>query len=149
MGSRNASPSIGSIAPASEVIFIDTNIAIALRDNETDTRERVRALGRLPVLSMITRIELENGVNVEPAGVSMRRALLDRLLETLRVEMYTPADIYAYGQIVYDLGHDRRLTLDRLIAAQAIARDATLITRNGKDFRRIEGLKLMEWETSE
>ena len=26
-----------------------------------------------------------------------------------------------------------------------IARDATLITRNGKDFRRIDGLKLEEW----
>lgn len=40
-------------------------------------------------------------------------------------------------------------TLDRLIAAQAIARDATLITRNGKDFRRIEGLRLVEWEPLE
>ena len=26
-----------------------------------------------------------------------------------------------------------------------ITRDATLITRNGKDFRRIDGLKLEEW----
>ena len=26
-----------------------------------------------------------------------------------------------------------------------IARDATLIIRNGKDFRRIDGLKLEEW----
>ena len=57
------------------MIFIDTNIAIALRDNDLDTRERVRALG-----------------------------------------------------------HVRRRTLDRLIAAQAMARNARLITRNGKDF---------------
>ena len=48
-----------------------------------------------------------------------------------------------------NLSYDRRLTLDRLIAAQAIARHATLITRNGKDFRKIEGLKLIEWETPE
>ena len=127
------------------MIFIDTNIAIALRDNDADTRERIRAFGRLPVISMITRIELENGVNIEPAGADLRRQLLERLLESLRVEMFTPADIYAYGRIVYDLGHDRQRTLDRLIAAQAIARDATLVTRNGKDFRRIEGLKLEAW----
>ena len=59
--------------------------------------------------------------------------------------MFTHADILAYGAIIYNLGYDRRTTLDRLIAAQAIARNATLITRNGKDFRRIEGLKLEEW----
>lgn len=129
------------------MIFIDTNIAIALRDNDPETRERVRALGRFPVIAMISRIELENGVNIEPAGVSMRRRLLERLLEALRVEMFTAADIYAYGQIVYNLGHDRQRTLDRLIAAQAIARDATLITRNGKDFRKIDGLRLEVWET--
>ncbi len=131
------------------MIFIDTDVAIALRDNDPQTREQVRALGRFPVISMITRIELENGVNLELGLTNLRRALLNRLLESLRVEMFTAADIYAYGQIVYDIGHDRRRTLDRLIAAQAISRDATLITRNGKDFRKIHGLKLIEWETPE
>ena len=79
----------------------------------------------------------------------LRRRLLDRFLETIAVEMFTHADILAYGAIIYNVGYDRRTTLDRLIAAQAIARDATLITRNGRDFRRIEGLKLEEWETLE
>jgi predicted nucleic acid-binding protein len=36
-----------------------------------------------------------------------------------------------------------------LIAAQAIARVATLITRNGRDFRKVHGLKLIEWEAAE
>lgn len=145
MASSHARRSSGSTGRACELIFIDTNIAIALRDNDPDTRERIRALGRFPVISMISRIELENGVNIEPAGANVRRHLLERLLEALHVEMFTAADIYAYGQIVYDLGHDRQRTLDRLIAAQAISRDARLITRNGKDFRRIAGLKLEEW----
>ena len=131
------------------MIFIDTNVAIALRDAEPVTRALVRELDEIPVISMISRIELENGVNAEPGLERHRRRLLDRLLETISVEMFTHADILAYGAIIYDLSYDRRLTLDRLIAAQAIARDATLITRNGKDFRRIEGLKLVEWETPE
>ena len=94
---------------------------------------------------MITRIELENGVNADPSHTLLRRRLLDRFLQTIAIQMFTDADILAYGAIVYNLGHDRRTTLDRLIAAQAITRDATLITRNGKDFRRIDGLKLEEW----
>ena len=129
------------------MIFIDTNIAIALRDVNDETHRQVSALPEVPVLSMITRIELENGVNAEPGLERIRRQLLDELLETYSVEMFTHADILAYGAIIYNLSHDRRLTLDRLIAAQAIARDATLITRNGKDFRKIDGLKLVEWET--
>lgn len=131
------------------MIFIDTNIAIALRDVDGETHQRVSALPEIPVLSMISRIELESGVNAEPGLVRHRRQLLDRLLATYSVEMFTPADILAYGQIVHDLGYDRRLTLDRLIAAQAITRDATLITRNGKDFRKVEGVKLVEWKTPE
>lgn len=127
------------------MIFIDTNIAIALRDLDRPTYDRLRMLDKKPVISMITRIELENGVNREPASANARRALLDRLLETLSVEMLNHADILAYGAIVYNYGYDRPRTLDRLIAAQAISRDATLITRNGKDFRRIEGLRLVEW----
>ena len=129
------------------MIFVDTNIAIALRDLDRRTHEAVRTLDEVPVFSMITRIELENGVNAEPGLENSRRRLLDELLRTYAVEMFTHADILAYGAIIYDLSYDRRLTLDRLIAAQAIARDAVLITRNGKDFRRIEGLKLIEWKT--
>ena len=128
------------------MIFIDTDVAIALRDADRATLRLIDELPELPVISMITRIELENGVNAEPGLERLRRRLLDRFLETIAIEMFTHADILAYGAIVYNLSYDRRTTLDRLIAAQAIARDATLITRNGRDFRRIEGLKLMEWE---
>ena len=120
-------------------------MAIALRDADPETLRLIADLPELPVISMITRIELENGVNAEPGLERLRRRLLDRFLETITVEMFTHADILAYGAIIYNLSYDRGTTLDRLIAAQAIARNATLITRNGKDFRRIEGLKLVEW----
>ena len=127
------------------MIFIDTDVAIALRDAHPATLRLIDDLPDLPVISMITRIELENGVNADPSHAPLRRRLLDRFLQTIAIQMFTDADILAYGGIVYNLGHDRRTTLDRLIAAQAITHDATLITRNGKDFRRIDGLKLEEW----
>ncbi len=129
------------------MIFIDTDVAIALRDNDRETKDRLAEIGRVPVISVVTRIELENGVNREPAATNYRRQLLDRLLETIAVQLFTPADILAYGAIVYELGYDRRTTLDRLIAAQTISRDARLITRNGRDFERIDGLRLEVWPT--
>ena len=117
------------------MIIIDTNIAIDLRDAEPETAHMVSTLGGPPALAMISRIELESGVYRDSAHVSLRRRLLDRLLATVPVVMFTAEDIAAYGRIIETLGHDRQRTLDRLIAAQAIVRDATLITRNGKDFR--------------
>ena len=127
------------------MIFIDTDVAIALRDAHPATLRLIDELPDLPVISMITRIELENGVNADPSQAPLRRRLLVRFLQTIATQMFTDADILTYGKIVYNLGYDRRTTLDRLIAAQAIARSATLITRNGKNFRRIDGLKLEEW----
>ena len=129
------------------MIFIDTNICIALRDLDDDTWRRVRALPEAPVMSMITRIELENGANAKPGLENQRRRLLEQLLGIVPVEMFTHTDILSYGTIVYNLSFDRQRTLDRLIAAQAITRDAMLVTRNGKDFRRIDCLKLEEWDT--
>lgn len=129
------------------MIIIDTNIAIDLRDAEPETARLVSALDGPPALAMISRIELESGVYRDPAQALLRRRLLDRMLATVPVVMFTVEDIAAYGRIIETLGHDRQQTLDRLIAAQAIVRDATLITRNGKDFRKIDGLKLIEWET--
>ncbi|WP_367874801.1 PIN domain-containing protein [Luteolibacter sp. Populi] len=35
--------------------------------------------------------------------------------------------------------------LDLLIAAQALSLDATLVTSNAGEFRRVKGLKLLEW----
>lgn len=131
------------------MIFIDTNIAIDLRDADPETARLIAMLDGPPVLAMISRIELESGVYRDQAQASLRRRLLDRMLLTVPVVMFTAEDIAAYGHIVETLGHDRQRTLDRLIAAQAIVRDAPLITRNGKDFRRIAGLTLIEWASSE
>lgn len=124
------------------MIFLDTNIAILLRDLDPAMRTRVQSLTLEPVLSMITWIELVNG---SVGADAPRQARLAKLLESVPVEMFTPADVRAYAGIVGVLGHDRRRTLDWLIASQALARDAVLATRNPRDFRMIDGLSLEEW----
>ena len=48
----------------------------------------------------------------------------------------------AYRNIVATVGHSRRKTLDRMIAASALVHRLTLVTSNGVDFADIPGLEL-------
>jgi tRNA(fMet)-specific endonuclease VapC len=54
-----------------------------------------------------------------------------------------------YGRLITNLGFSRTRILDRMIAAQAIVLDATLVTMHGPDFNDIPGLKLEIWPSPE
>lgn len=125
------------------MLVLDTSIAIHLRDGDADAVARLRATEETAAFSIVTLVELEAGL-VEPES-DVRRARLDTLLETINVRPFDQRDVAAYGQILSVLGFSRRKVLDRMIAAQAIVDDATLVTLNGADFRDIPGLKLLEW----
>jgi tRNA(fMet)-specific endonuclease VapC len=127
------------------LILIDTNIAIDLRDGNEVTTLLVAALPERPFLSMITRIELEGGVYRDPYFAEFRRRLLDALLLRFPVLNIGDADLAAYGQIIARCGFDQRRISDRLIAAQAIARNANLITAKSASFSDIRDLKLIAW----
>jgi tRNA(fMet)-specific endonuclease VapC len=127
------------------LIFVDTNVAIELRDDPARAGPRLADITPEPVFSLVTRIELEAGVEREPALAAMRRKLLERLLVDIDVIMMTSADVAAYGRIVATCGYNRRLVFDRLIAAQAITRNASLVTANTADFAAIPNLKLVAW----
>lgn len=49
-----------------------------------------------------------------------------------------------YGAIIRQIGV-RRKSFDRLIGAQALELGLTLVTRNGKDFADVPGLKVENW----
>lgn len=127
------------------MIFIDTNVAIDLRDRFDVDGPRLGRITTQPILSAITLVELEGGAERDPAHAVQRRQLLEYMLEQLQVAMLTRDDIAAYGRIVAAGGFDRRRILDRLIAAQAITRNASLVTANTADFADIPGLKLIAW----
>ena len=44
-------------------------------------------------------------------------------------------------------GFSRRLVVDRMIAATALANDLSLATLNPRDFRDIPGLKIEDWSS--
>jgi len=94
---------------------------------------------------MITRIELEGGVYCDPDFAVFRRRLLDALLQRFPVVNIGEADLAAYGQIIARCGFDQRRIADRMIAAQALSRNASLISARPASFSDIPDLKLVAW----
>lgn len=125
--------------------LIDTNIAIHLRDGHPAITERMRELAMRPSLSIISEVELENGVRAEPAHAPARRAAVDLMLANMTVLPFDADALAAYRTILAAIGYSRPRVLDRMIAATAIARGLTVITMNGRDFREIPGLPMEVW----
>lgn len=125
--------------------LLDTNIAVHLRDRDEAVLAKYAKLEGPTVLSIVTRVELEGGVWTKPGDAALRRHRLDRLLSVLPVLPFDEAAADAYRQIIEVTGYSRRKVLDRMIAAQALTRTATLVTMNGDDFRDVPSLQLLEW----
>jgi tRNA(fMet)-specific endonuclease VapC len=128
--------------------IVDTDIAIHLRDGEGAIADAVAALPRAPMLSILTRVELEGGIHRDPENADILRKRVDALLAIMRQLPFTAREVEAYGRIVEQLGYSRRMIVDRMIAATAIVADATLITMNRADFENIAELKLEVWEAA-
>ncbi|HXV00715.1 MAG TPA: type II toxin-antitoxin system VapC family toxin [Caulobacteraceae bacterium] len=125
--------------------LLDTNIAIHLRDRDPAITDRVAGLEPPIVLSILSRVELEGGVYSDPSQSASRRLRLDVVFDTVGVLPFDEADADVYRWIVETVGYSRRKVFDGMIAAQAIVHRATLVTRNGDDFRDIPGLRMLEW----
>lgn len=126
--------------------LLDTNIAIRLRDGDEATLTRVEALEGDACISIVTRIELEGGVWRNPGDVAIARRRLDTLFATLGRVPFGENAAEEYRRIITASGFSRPRILDRMIASQALALDATLVTLNGKDFADIPGLKVLAWQ---
>lgn len=125
--------------------LLDTNVAIHLRDGDSDITARVVALRGALLLSVVSRVELEGGVYRDPAQAHLRRPRLDVILDIVPVLAFDDAAADAYRTIVEAAGYSRRKLLDRMTAAQALVHRATLVTMNGADFQDVPGLSLLAW----
>ena len=126
-------------------ILLDTNVVINLRDKNQAITEKIAGLDGALMISIISRVELENGVYREPRLAAIRRPRLDAILAFLPILPFDDAAADAYRGIVEAAGYSRRKLLDRMIAAQALVHRARLVTMNGEDFRDVPGLELLEW----
>jgi tRNA(fMet)-specific endonuclease VapC len=125
--------------------LIDTDVAIHLRDQVSDIVGRVANLGERPFLSIISQVELENGVYKNRALTEIRRPAVDLMLKSFVVLPFDAEAMYTYRTILAGSGYSRRKVSDRMVAATALVHDLTLITMNGRDFTDIAGLKLAAW----
>lgn len=125
--------------------LIDSDVAIHWRDGDAGIRAQVAALPTLPALSIISCIELENGIYRIAGEEDARRARLDFMLGQLNILPFGSAERAAYANILRSAGPAKRKTNDRMIAATALVHGLTLITVNGRDFSDVPGLKLEIW----
>ena len=98
-------------------------------------------------LSAISLAELEFGLR---AGGRYDEKLpaMRQLLLPFEQFAFDPVEcVHHYGQIraALEKGGNPIGPLDLLIAAHALALNATLITRNTREFRRVPGLKIDDW----
>lgn len=126
-------------------LLFDTSVAIAFRDGDAQVLTRAAGIEPVALLSAVSVVELEGGVARAQEGRDQRRRALDAMYDVLDIVPFGKREAVVYRRIVETLGFSRPLIMDRMIAAQAMAADATLATLNARDFRAIPDLKLEDW----
>ena len=127
---------------------LDTNaITAALKGQQTfaERLEAALSAGHNVTLNAISYYETQRGLTPLHQRKKTRFAALLQEAEVLELDLPAldiAAEIY---QTLRSAGTPLE-DADILIAATAIAHNATLITRNTKHFERIEGLELDNWE---
>lgn len=125
--------------------LLDTSAAILLRDGDANAKERLLNLNEVPVISVVTRVELEGGVYARPELAEQRRAAVDAILAEIDVVDFDDRMAETYGAIIADIGFSRRKVVDRMIAATALAQGLSVITANPADFIDVPGLAVQAW----
>lgn len=126
--------------------LFDTNVVTALLAHKPVIWQRARHIRSEDIgLSVIVQHELYFGaIN----GTQTRRNLDAMAKLPFELLPFEPEDAFRAAEIRASL--KARGTpigaYDILIAGQALARDLTLVTRNIREFQRVEGLRLENWE---
>ena len=127
--------------------LLDTNIiSFHLRRSSLALDRRLRRTRAARVgLSVVTEMELRYGLARNPG---LRIApLVEEFLSGMTVLPLTSDVARVYGRARAEL--DEAGTpigpLDLMIACQALAARATLVTNNTKEFRRVRGLRCEDW----
>ena len=130
--------------------LLDTNMVVYLQRGAPAVLHKLATLGFDRVaLSALVAAELAYGVE-KSLHKESNRMRLEQFLQGIRVLPWTHSAMWHYARNYHALrqrgqpiGH-----MDLLIAAQALAEDATLVTNNVREFERIEGLRIEDWMAS-
>lgn len=108
---------------------------------------KARAAGHVIGLSAVTVSELEFGAH-NSGDYNSEIAAVHKVLTPFAIYSYDGVSCPVhYGRIRHDLESAGRAigSLDTLIAAHALALDATLVTNNLDHFSRVPDLKVVNW----
>ena len=128
--------------------MLDTNIIAYAKNNRPEVvLKRFQAHDPSDLcISAITMAELEYGACKSSKPEKNRLALM-LFLANIEVIPFDGAAAREYGQIRYDLSSRGELigANDLLIAAHAKSLDLILVTNNGREFERVNGLIVENW----
>lgn len=122
------------------IYILDTNVVSAVR--RPDRAPQVAAwLANRPeealYLSVVSLGEIARGIRLQegrnPVFAADLQAWLDRTVRVFvdRILPFSAEDALIWGRLSAKIGHPGA---DLMIAAQALARNATVVTGNGRDF---------------
>ena len=127
--------------------LLDTNTAsYAIKGNMPRVRERLLKTPMAEIgISVITEAELRFGV-ARLSGAEKLKELVEEFILRVEVLPWDSAAARQYAELRSTLeGSGKPIgNLDMLIAAQALAEQAILVTHD-RAFRRVKGLKLADW----
>lgn len=127
--------------------LLDTNICIYIINHKPiQVFEKFSKIDiRQVAISNISVAELAFGV--QKSDSPRNKLALEKFLSPLTILEYPNHAIWHYAKLRHDLQSKGKVIggLDMLIASHAIALNATLITNNVKEFKRIPELLLENW----
>ncbi|HRH90402.1 MAG TPA: type II toxin-antitoxin system VapC family toxin [Agitococcus sp.] len=129
--------------------LLDTNTCIQLwqRKNITVRQHFLACRPREIALCSVVKAELWFGAQ-RSQQPTHNMQLLQTLFAPIQSWVFDDNAAHYYAQIRADLAAKGQLigANDMLIAAIALAHQATLVTHNTREFQRVLGLNLVDWE---
>jgi tRNA(fMet)-specific endonuclease VapC len=131
--------------------LLDTNACVAVLNGSSQpliTRLQAHSPGDVLLCSVVKAELIYGAYHSSRAADNLR--LLDRFFEPFLSLPFDDACCTIYGRIRSDLAREGTPIgpNDLLIAATAVANDVTLVTANSKEFGRVAGLSMENWEFS-
>jgi len=131
--------------PTTPAYLLDSSACIPILRNKA-------GLGSLPPpaktgIPIIVAAELWTGVKKNHATHPHHAAKLQAFLDLFAIPDFDMVAVLHYAEIRADLEASGRSIgpLDLLIAAQARSLNATLVTSNAAEFKRVKRLRVQEW----
>jgi len=127
--------------------LLDTDACIDALKQNRNVLDQLLSKSREEILvSVITEAELRTGAAKSTSAIKTLR-LVENFLRPLTIADFTSDDAIVYAHVRAKLERAGTPTgpLDTLIAAQAVARNLTLVSNNEREFRRVSGLRLENW----